>query len=67
MMKTGRPYILEGNINPKNIDWEYGFHSFIWYGEDQWECALNKGANVKIIAINEKELEKPIIAIVGDN
>lgn len=67
MMKTGEPYILEAIINPKDIDWIYGFQSFIWYGEDQWECALNKGTNVKIIKINGEELKKPINAIVGDH
>jgi len=66
MMKTGKSFILEGDVNPKYIDWVYGFSSFIWYGEDQWECALIKGAKVIINSINNKELEKPINAIVGD-
>jgi hypothetical protein len=67
MMKTGKSFILKGNVNPKYIDWVYGFASFIWYGEDQWECALVKGAKVVINSINNKELEKPINAIVGDH
>lgn len=66
MMRTGEPFILVGNVNPNDIDWIYGFNSFIWYGEDQWECALNKGTRVEIISINDKELEEPIIAVVGD-
>jgi hypothetical protein len=67
MMKTGKSFILEGEVNPKYIDWVYGFSSFIWYGEDQWECALNKGAKVIINSINNTELEQPIIGIVGDH
>lgn len=66
MIKTGKPFILEGEVNPKYIDWVYGFHSFIWYGEDQWECALRKDAKVKINSINDNELVEPIVAIVGD-
>ena len=66
MMQTGKPFILEGDVSPKYIDWVYGFSSFIWYGEDQWECALIKGSKVVINSINNKELEQPINAIVGD-
>lgn len=63
----GKSYILEGETSPKNIDWKYGFHSFVWYGEDQWECALKTGAKVLVAKINNKKLEKPIIAKVGDH
>lgn len=67
MMTTGKPFVLEGDVNPKYIDWVYGFNSFIWYGEDQWECALIKGAKVIINSINNKELNKPLNTIVGDH
>lgn len=66
MMSTGKSFVLEGVVNPKYIDWIYGFSSFIWYGEDQWECALIKGAKVIINSINNKELNKPLNTIVGD-
>jgi hypothetical protein len=67
MMSTGKPFILEAEVSPKNIDWVYGFNSFIWYGEDQWECALNKGTKVTINKINDDELKTPIIALVGEH
>lgn len=67
MMRTGKSFVLEGVVNPKYIDWIYGFNSFIWYGEDQWECALIKGAKVIINSINNKELNKPLNTIVGDH
>lgn len=67
MMTTGKSFVLEGDVNPKYIDWVYGFNSFIWYGEDQWECALIKGAKVIINSINNKELNKPLNTIVGDH
>jgi hypothetical protein len=67
MMQTGKSFILEGDVSPEYIDWIYGFSSFIWYGEDQWECALIKGTKVIINSINNKELEKPLTTFVGDN
>lgn len=67
MMKSGKPFILEGEVDPKYIDWVYGFYSFVWYGEDQWECALTKGTNVLIKSINDKKLKQPINAIVGEH
>lgn len=58
-----KSFILEAIANPKDIDWVYGFSSFIWYGEDQWECALNRNSKVKIISINDEE--RDIDAVVG--
>jgi len=63
---NAKPYVLTAYANPNDIDWVYGFSSFIWYGEDQWECALNKGAEVIITHINDKKLNKELIAYVGD-
>jgi hypothetical protein len=61
--KTGnKTFVLTGIVNPKDIDWEYGFTSFMWYGEDQWECALNQSAPVQIVKIDQKQLEKPLKA-----
>lgn len=64
--KNNTKYTLEAIVHPKDIDWVHGFHSFIWYGEDQWECSLNSDAKVTIISINDKELDKPISATAGD-
>ena len=64
---TGNSFVLTGNVDPQFIDWVYGFSSFMWYGEDQWECALLKGAKVTITKINDKVLNKPIVAKVGNH
>lgn len=45
--------VLTGVVEPKYIDWEYCFTSFMYYGEDQWECALDDGAPVKVTHIND--------------
>jgi hypothetical protein len=65
--KDPKSYVLTGYANPDDIDWIYGFNSFIWYGEEQWECALNTGAEVKIVEINDEELNPPLTAHVGQH
>lgn len=44
--------VLTGIIEPKYIDWPYCFTSFIYYGTDQWECALKYGSPVQITHID---------------
>jgi hypothetical protein len=66
MMSNGKPFILTAEVDPKFIDWIYGFHSFIWYGEDQWECALVEGTQISIFKINDSEVS-PILAVVGEH
>jgi hypothetical protein len=52
--QEGREIILTAMVNPQNIDWEYGFTSFMYYGEDQWECAVDKGSTVLVTAIDQQ-------------
>jgi hypothetical protein len=61
--KGDKMFVLTGLVNPKDIDWEHGFYSFLFY-PDQHECALLSGANVKIIEINGTPLKKELIGIV---
>ena len=49
--KKDKTYKLTAIINPKDICWEYGLTSFMWYGADQWECALNEKAKVTVTKI----------------
>jgi len=58
-------FVLTGEVNPKGINWEYGLTSFVYYGEDQWECALEIDTPVTIIAVDDEKLEKPLKAKVG--
>lgn len=55
-----KEHVLTGTAKTKDIDWEYGFTSFLWYGQDQWECALNPGADVVVTAIDDSKLKQPI-------
>lgn len=58
--KGKNTYVLTGIINTKNIDWETGFMSFFYYGEDQFECAVNTNVPIKIVEIDNKPI-KPFI------
>jgi hypothetical protein len=58
-----KPYIISAIVKTEDIDWEQGFHSFLSYGTSEFECNMKKGASCLIIAINEKELKKPIKGI----
>lgn len=48
-----RDVLISAKISPQVIDWEHGFTSFMYYGEDQFECALIKGSPVEVIAIDD--------------
>lgn len=52
--------VLTALISSKAIDWETGFYSFLFYGEDQWECAVNEGAQVTVTHIDGEKLSKPL-------
>lgn len=65
MRKDETEFTFTGVAQTKDIDWEYGFTSFLYYGEEQWECALNPGAKVTLTHVDKKALPKPMIGVVG--
>ncbi len=60
--ENAKLYILTAIVSPKDINWQHGFDSFMWYGEDQWECSLDNGIPVLITHIDDKKLKAPIKA-----
>jgi len=68
MKENEKEYILTAKINPKDIDWEYGFTSFMYYGEDQWECAVD--GKVTVIAIDglskKEKIKLPLKGKTGE-
>jgi len=60
--KDSKLHILTAIVNPKDINWRHGFDSFMWYGEDQWECSLDTGVDVLITHIDDRKLEKSLKA-----
>jgi hypothetical protein len=45
-------FVLEGLVDPADVDWEWGFYSFLVYGEDQWEVAIKNRSQVEIVSVN---------------
>lgn len=65
---TGGPtvdVVLTGVVEAQGIDWEYGFSSFLNYGEDQWEVSLLPNVPVLVTHIDDKELDQPILGNSG--
>lgn len=60
-------FILTATVSPHQLDWESGFLSYFYYGEDQWEANLGLNEEITINEINFKPLENPIIAKTGDS
>jgi hypothetical protein len=52
-------FILTGQVSPRCIDWEHGFASYLWYGDEQWESALFKGCPVLVTHIDDEKLKTP--------
>ena len=44
----GDELLIVGRVSPRDVDWEYGFHSFLYYGTDQWEVSLLEHSAVEV-------------------
>ena len=61
---------MVGEIAPRHVDWEYGFTSFMYYGEDQWEISLENNSPVAIVALlgaYERDFDPPILGNTGSS
>jgi len=57
--------VITGVVSVADVDWAYGFTSFMYYGEDQWEVSLDGNAPVLVTAIDGKKCEPPIAGNTG--
>jgi hypothetical protein len=57
-------FILTAEIKVKDIVWEMGLRSHMYYATDQFECNMIEGSKINIIEIDGYVLEKPIEAII---
>lgn len=57
--------VLTGQISPSDIDWEFGFESFMIYGPDQWEVAALPDAPILVTHIDDDALPEPIAGNSG--
>ena len=60
----GRIHVLSAETDPANIDWEYGFASYMHYGADQSEAALLPGSEV-VTHVDGEPADPPIRATTG--
>jgi len=65
-------WLVEGRVRPADIDWEYGFTSFIYYGEDQAEVSMHDHSPVLVTKIvrrgglfDPEELDPPLKGMTG--
>lgn len=70
---SGNPYgdiplelvTLTGTVKPSDVDWEYGYTSFLYYGEDQWEVSMLPNSPVLVTNLDEEVLPIPIEGNTG--
>jgi hypothetical protein len=61
----GRIHVLAAETDPGNIDWEYGFTSYMHYGAEQSEAALLPGSEVLVTHADGEPIDPPIRATTG--
>lgn len=60
-----RDVIIQATVRPQDIDWEYGFTSFLYYGESQWEVSMIEDSPILVTHIDGQELPMPVDANTG--
>lgn len=58
LQTKGQIYILTAQVQFKGIDWPHGFTSFLYYGTDQWECAIEDRATLQVTAFNGQTIDR---------
>lgn len=57
--------LIEAEVRPEDVDWKYGFTSFMYYGPDQSEVSLLQHSPVLVTSVDDQVLEKPVRANTG--
>ena len=57
--------LMEGRVRASDIDWAYGFTSFIYYGEDQSEVSMHDHSPVLITKIGHETQAPPLRGMTG--
>jgi hypothetical protein len=63
--KGSRDILVEGIVQTKDIDWAYGFASFMTYGQEQWEVSMDEDSPVLVTAIDGKKYDPPLKGSTG--
>lgn len=48
---------ITAKVRPSDVDWAFGFTSFLYYGEDQWEVSMLPDSPVLVTAIDDSQVE----------
>jgi len=56
---------LVGRVAAADVDWAYGFESFLIYGEEQWEISLLNHVPVTVTEVDGEVLKTPIVGSSG--
>jgi len=57
--------VMEGRVQARDVDWEYGFTSFIYYGEDQSEVSIHDHSPILIVKIGKDRFDPPLRGMSG--
>ena len=63
---AGRDVLIEGLVHPRDVDWEYGFASFVYYGSDQSEVSMLPYSPVVVTTVDGCALAEPVVGDTGD-
>jgi hypothetical protein len=63
--RSKEPMSTTAFLGKRQLDWEYGFNSFMYYGEDQWEISLKQNKDITITHIDDQALKEPVVANTG--
>ena len=57
--------VIAAMVTPKDVDWEYGLQSFLYYGQDQWEISVKQNKKVLLVEVDGRRLEPSVRANTG--
>lgn len=57
--------ILSGIVKPEDVNWEFGFDMFMYYGEDVWDVSMLDDSQVLVTHIDEEPLPEAILGNTG--
>ena len=60
-VEDGEEVVVQGEVSPENVDWEYSMTSFVYYPE-QSEVSLNAGAPVKVTSVGGQPVSIDAVA-----
>ncbi len=61
-----REVVVRAEAPTRGIDWPFGFTSFLFYGEDQWEVSLKPHTRLVVHAVDGRACLPPIRASTGE-